>query len=173
MTKMVRLSWLAKQNILIDESMNELYKLYQYHLVNEITRDKHCHLLQYLIQQPIALHQKVKGSYWLANNFGLLVLLKKESLSQKLLGSKLEIISWSKIKNLKVNLVIETSSVLQAISRKRSNLCHVEIYKVLKRQLKQDEWNSILGKNKFTIADYLERVGISQSTFDRSRGRML
>ena len=170
---MVRLSWLAKQNILIDESMNELYKLYQYHLVNEITCDKHCHLLQYLIQQPIALHQKVKGSYWLANNFGLLVLLKKEALSQKLLGSQLEIINWRKDNNLKVNLVIETLNILKAISRKRSSLCHVEIFKVLKRQLSRDEWNSILGKNKFTIENYLKQVGISQSTFDRSRGRML
>lgn len=177
--KTVSASWLEKQNILIDDSMEEFYTLYQHHLATELICRLQNPSLQDLLQQPVALKKKDQGGYWLANNFGLLLLINNQVLtnSHKLLRvwqkREFEVISWREIKHQKINLIIETLNILAVISRNRSNLCHAEIYKILKKQLNKDEWLSFYGKNRFLIADYLEQVGISKSTFDRSRGRVL
>lgn len=171
--KTVSASWLEKQNILIDDSMEEFYTLYQHHLATELIRRLQSPPLQDLLQQPLALKKKDQGGYWLANNFGLLLLTNSHKLLRVWQKREIEVISWGEIKHQKINLIIETLNILAVLSRSGSNLCHAEIFKVLNKQLNKDEWLSFHGKNRFLIADYLEWVDISRSTFDRSRGRVL
>lgn len=170
--KTVRVSWLAEQNILIDSSMGDIYTLYQHYLATELIRRLQSPLLQDLLQQPVALKKNAQGVWLLANNFTLLVLIHTDKFLRIWKTRKLEVIGWSEIKHPKMNLIAETLNVLAVISRSGSNLRHSDIFKILKKQLHKEEWQSFHGKDKFQIADYLERVGISQSTFDRSRGRL-
>ena len=85
-------SWLEKQNILIDDSMEEFYTLYQHHLATELIRRLQSPPLQDLLQQPVALKKKDQGGYWLANNFGVLLLINNHKFLR--LWQKIEFFSF-------------------------------------------------------------------------------
>lgn len=170
--KKIRVSWLAKQKISIDDSMEEFYTLYKHHLATELISRLQSPLVRDLLQQPVALKKNAQRACVLVNNFSLLMIIHTDSFLREWQTRELEVISCSEIKHQKINLIIETLNILAVISRNRSNLCHADIFKILKKQLNKEEWQSFHGKDKFLIADYREHVGISQSTFDRSRGRL-
>lgn len=166
------LCWLSKINVLIDGSLKEFFIVYQEDLATELLSDKCEQYLQSMLRQKTALVRK-QGAYFLCNNFSVLLVLGSEKHLRKYGQLTLELFNPREIKNEKINLLTETLSLISEISRSRTVLHHADIFEVLKKQLSKDEWLRFHGRNKFLISDYLDQVGISQSTFDRSRGRRL
>lgn len=168
--KLKSLSWLAGNNILIDDSLKEFFIVYQKHITTELLSDKRDQYLKALLMRPTALVRQ-QGAYFLWNNFSVLLALGSDKHLRKYGQLTLELFNPREINSEKINLLTETLSLIADLSRSRTVLHHADIFKVLKKQLNKDEWLGFHGKNKFLIADYLDQVGISQSTFDRSRGR--
>lgn len=166
------LCWLSKNNVLINGSLKEFFIVYQEHITTELLLDKRGQYLQALLMRPTALVRQ-QGAYFLWNNFSVLLALGSDKHLRKYGQLTLDLFNPREINNEKINLLTETLSLIAELSRSRTALHHADIFKVLKKQLSQNEWVRFHGKNKFLIADYLEWVGISQSTFDRSRGRGL
>lgn len=166
------LYWLAGNNILLDESVKDFFIVHQNYIATELLSDKGDQHLLHLLRQRTALVRQ-QGSYFLWSNFSVLLVLSSEKHLRKYGHQKLQLFNPRELKNKRVNLMTETLSLIAELSRSRTALCHANIFKILKNQLSKDEWLGFHGKHKFLIADYLECVDISQSTFDRSRGRGL
>lgn len=165
------LCWLSKSNVLLDASLKEFFIVYQKYIATELLSDKVDQHLLYLLRQRTALVRQ-QGSYFLWSNLSVLLVLGSEKHLRKYGHQKLQVFNPRELKNKRVNLMTETLSLVAELSRSRTALCHAGIFKILKNQLSKDEWLGFHGKRKFLIADYLEWVDISQSTFDRSRGRL-
>lgn len=169
--KQKNLFWLSKSNVLLDSSLKELFIVYQKDIATELLSDKGDQHLLHLLKQRTALVRQ-QDSYFLWSNFSVLLVLGSEKHLRKYGHQKLQLFNPRELKNRRANLMTETLSLIAELSRSRTALCHADIFKILKNQLSKDEWLGFHGKRKFIIADYLEWVGISQSTFDRSRGRL-
>ena len=166
------LFWLSKSNVLLDKSLKEFFIVYQKYIATELLSDKGDQHLLHLLRQRTALVRQ-QGSYFLWSNFSVLLVLSSEKHLRKYGHQKLQLFNPRELKNKRVNLMTETLSLIAELSRSRTALCHANIFKILKNQLSKDEWLGFHGKRDFLIADYIEKVDISQSTFNRSRGREL
>ncbi len=161
---------LSSKNILLDDSNTNFYIIIKRYLSNELFLEKNSDLIIYILNLNIILSRSDE-LYFIKNNFSILTILENEKINKAYKDRKIIINTKNKINNSNVFLFRETSFLIKSLSGYGSHLMHASIYKLLKAQLTKDDCIELFGINKFTINDYIKVVGISQSTFDRSRSK--